>query len=72
MKARVSAPASAPSPIDAMRKPNPAAPTFRTSSAKSGISVSRFMANSEKTATVTRRRPTIGSRLAYDAPSANL
>jgi len=53
-----SAPDSAPRPSAAIRKPKPVAPTCSTFSAKSGISVSRFMANIENTATVNRRVPT--------------
>src|SRR3984893_5117409 len=67
-KARVRAPTSAPRPMDAIRKPNPCAPTRSTWSAKSGIKVSRFIAKREKTATATRSIPTTGSRRAYAAP----
>ena len=69
--ARVKAPTSAPSPIDAIRNPNPDAPAWSTWSAKSGMSVSRFIANSEKTATSISSSPTTGSRTTYEAPSAS-
>src|SRR5205823_7043129 len=64
--ARVKAPSSAPSPIDAIRNPNPDAAAWSTWAANNGRSVRRFIANSEKTATSIGSRPTTGSRTTYE------